>query len=44
VLVSWILDNTFGNPYRVWNQYDKPDYPTLEQMNAMRALEVILNI
>ncbi|XP_045189835.2 alpha-L-iduronidase-like [Mercenaria mercenaria] len=39
VLVSWILDNTFGNPYAIWEQYGKPDYPTLEQMTLMRGIE-----
>lgn len=39
VLVSWLLDNTLGNPYAIWEQYGKPDYPTLEQMTEMRGIE-----
>ncbi|KAL4231720.1 hypothetical protein ACF0H5_009296 [Mactra antiquata] len=39
IAVSWILDNNVGNPYIIWDRFNRPDYPNIDLMTLMRGQE-----
>ncbi|XP_052770728.1 alpha-L-iduronidase-like isoform X2 [Mya arenaria] len=41
-MTGWWLDNTVGNPYRIWENAGKPSYPNLDLQKQMRVDTSIL--
>ncbi|WAR20974.1 IDUA-like protein [Mya arenaria] len=37
-MTGWWLDNTVGNPYRIWENAGKPSYPNLDLQKQMRSI------
>lgn len=40
VCVTYNLDNGVTNPYRLWKDWGRPDYPTVEQFRLLRSVQV----
>ncbi|CAG12584.1 unnamed protein product [Tetraodon nigroviridis] len=37
--VTYTLDNSVTNPYRLWRDWGRPDYPTVQQFGLLRSLQ-----
>ncbi|KAK2837635.1 hypothetical protein Q5P01_014847 [Channa striata] len=39
VYVTYYMDNTATNPYQLWQNMGRPDYPTAEQFRQLRSVQ-----
>ena len=42
--VVYLLNNTLGNPYHLWKDYNKPVFPTRKQFVEMRKNQVTIKM
>lgn len=40
VYATYLLDNSVTNPYRLWKDWGRPDYPTVQQFRLLRSVQV----
>lgn len=40
VYVTYNLDNSVSNPYQLWKDWARPDYPTVQQFRLLRSAQV----
>lgn len=40
VYVTYYIDNNVSNPYQLWQNMGRPDYPTAQQFRRLRSVQV----
>lgn len=40
VYVTYYIDNNVSNPYQLWQNMGRPDYPTAQQFRSLRSVQV----